>query len=64
MLNSSIEKRDCENYLFADYHLKSGITVWILTLKISGSNVASWTLVCLKNRQVDPPWINAEYSKD
>jgi hypothetical protein len=36
MLNSSIEKRDCENYLFKNYRLKSGITIWILILKISG----------------------------
>jgi hypothetical protein len=34
----SIEKRACENYLFKDYHLKSGITTRILTLRITGSN--------------------------
>jgi hypothetical protein len=29
-----------------------------LILMILGRNIASWTLVCLRNRQVDPPWIN------
>jgi hypothetical protein len=29
-------KDDCENYLFEDYPLKSGITIWTLTLKSSG----------------------------
>jgi hypothetical protein len=24
---------NCENYLFGDYHLKSGITTWIITLR-------------------------------
>jgi len=33
----SIEKQDRENYLFEDYCLKSGITIWILALMISGS---------------------------
>jgi len=26
-------------------------------LKSTGSNIASWILLCLKNRQVDPSWI-------
>jgi len=29
----SILKEGCENYLFKDFHLKSGITIRILTLK-------------------------------
>ena len=32
MLERSIEKRNCENYLFNDYRLKSGMTIRILTL--------------------------------
>jgi hypothetical protein len=34
--NLSILKKGCENYLFEDYHLKSGILIWILTLKTTG----------------------------
>ncbi len=33
MLNKSINKMPCENYLLKDYHLKSGITIWFLALK-------------------------------
>ncbi len=33
MLNSSIEKGDCENYLFEDYRLKSGRATRELTLR-------------------------------
>jgi hypothetical protein len=33
-------------------------------LAVSGSNIASWILVCLKNRQADPPLIIAEYPKE
>jgi hypothetical protein len=29
-------KGNCENYLFEDYHLKSGISIWIFTLMPSG----------------------------
>jgi len=29
-----------------------------MLLKTTGSNIASWTVVYLKNRQADPPWIN------
>jgi len=29
----SILKEGCENYLFKDYRLKSGIAIWILTLR-------------------------------
>jgi hypothetical protein len=36
MLNKSIEKRDCENYLFEDYRSKSGTGIWILALRSSG----------------------------
>jgi hypothetical protein len=37
MLNKSINRTPCENYLFEDYGLKSGITTWILGLRTSGS---------------------------
>jgi len=30
-------KDDCENYLFEDYCLKSGVAIWILALMTSGS---------------------------
>jgi hypothetical protein len=33
----SILKEGCENYLFEDYHWKSGIPIWILALRTSGS---------------------------
>ncbi len=29
-------KTELENYLFEDYHLKSGIMIWILTLRTTG----------------------------
>jgi hypothetical protein len=47
-----------------DYHLKSGITVWILVLRTSGSNGAWWTLICPRIRQADPPRINRETPKE
>jgi hypothetical protein len=37
-LNKSINKKACENYLFEDYHFKSGMEIWILALMTSGSN--------------------------
>jgi hypothetical protein len=30
---------------------------------ITGSNIASWTLVCLKNRQADPPRNSRRYPR-
>jgi hypothetical protein len=41
-----------------DYHLKERIEGQNSKITLSGSNIASWILICLKNRQVDPPWIN------
>jgi hypothetical protein len=34
----SIMKMDCENYLFEDYHWKSGIAIWNLDLMPSGTS--------------------------
>jgi len=36
MSHLSIEKLPCENYLFKDYRLESGIAMWILALMTSG----------------------------
>jgi hypothetical protein len=36
----SMNKKD-ENYLFEDYHLKSGIAIWIPNLRTSGRSI--WT---------------------
>jgi hypothetical protein len=36
MLRLSNEKESCENSLFEDYRLKSGILVWNLILRTSG----------------------------
>jgi len=38
MSHLSIEKLPCENYLFKDYRLESGIAMWILALMTSGRN--------------------------
>jgi hypothetical protein len=39
MLDMSIQKQSCENYLFKDYQVKSGIAMWwILALRTTGSN--------------------------
>ncbi len=35
MVNKSINKKACENYLFEDYHLKCAIAILILGLMIS-----------------------------
>jgi hypothetical protein len=51
MLRLSNKKQSCENYLFEDYRWKSGITIWILTLKSSGSNVA-----------LLPPWLPKKWA--
>jgi hypothetical protein len=37
MLDKSTNKMSWENYLFDDYHWKSGITTWVLALRTSGS---------------------------
>jgi len=39
-LNKSINKKACENYLFEDYHFKSGMEIWILALMTSGRNAS------------------------
>jgi hypothetical protein len=45
-VDKSIDKEPCENYLFEDYRLKSGITIWILTLKSSGETVEKDEFEC------------------
>jgi hypothetical protein len=35
MLDKSTNKMSWENYLFDDYHWKSGITTWVLALRTS-----------------------------
>jgi len=47
-----------------DYHLKVCMEGGILKNTLSGSNVARLPPVCLKNRQVDPPWINKRSAKE
>jgi len=47
----SILKEGCENYLFVDCHLKSGIKNWILALRTTGRNLAPLSLCLHKERQ-------------
>jgi hypothetical protein len=51
MIFLSMLKRACENYLFKDYQLQSGIPMWILDLMTSGSNVA-----------LLPPWLPKKWA--
>ena len=39
ILRLSNKEQTCENYLFEDYRLKSGMTIWILALMTSGETV-------------------------
>ena len=57
-------KWDCENYLFEDYHLKSGIAIWIHGLMTSGSNPRTDTPWCLQNRQLTTAKTNGTYQED
>jgi hypothetical protein len=47
-----------------DYHLKERIEGQNSKITLSGSNIESWTLVCLTNRHIDPPWINRGTPKE
>jgi hypothetical protein len=46
MLDKSTNKMSWENYLFDDYHWKSGITTWVLALRISGETVEKDEFEC------------------
>jgi hypothetical protein len=47
-----------------DYQLKERIEGQNSKITLSGSNIASLTLVCLRNRQADPQRINRETPKE
>jgi hypothetical protein len=47
-----------------DYHLKDCMVEQKCKNNISGRNIASLLLVCLRNGQTDPPRINGGYSKE
>jgi hypothetical protein len=52
------QKWDCENYLFEDYHWKSGIPIWILDLRTTGRSKRNIPLPIFKN---EPMGRNNEY---
>jgi hypothetical protein len=44
-----MQKGYCENYLFKDYRLKSGMAIWILALMSSGRSKRNIPLTFFQN---------------
>ena len=52
-LKKSINKNACENYLFEDYHWKSGKTTLIINLKSSGRTKRNFPFEIFRSRVIE-----------